>query len=125
MYATVGDRIIIKGHRIGEPDRDCEVIEVGSPDGSPPYTVRWDETGHESWFFPGSDASLHHFELIAAAALDRDHNGTVRTRRGAGRRGTGDLPRESRLRPGGDRLPNRPGQQAAGSRTESDGVLRG
>ncbi len=61
MQASPGDRIIIKGHRIGEPDRDCEVLEVGD-DGAPPYRVRWGDTGHESLFFPGSDATVHHFD---------------------------------------------------------------
>jgi hypothetical protein len=61
MYAEVGDRIVIKGHRIGEPERDCEVIAVEGADGAPPYRVRWGEDGHESWFFPGSDASVQHF----------------------------------------------------------------
>lgn len=62
MRASVGDRIIIKGHRIGEPDRDCEVLEVRGPDGGSPYRVRWGDTGHESLFFPGSDAGVQHFE---------------------------------------------------------------
>jgi hypothetical protein len=61
MHASVGDRIVIKGHRIGEPDRDCEVIAVEGEDGTPPYRVRWDEDGHESWFFPGTDAVVQHF----------------------------------------------------------------
>jgi hypothetical protein len=61
MYASVGDRIVIKGHHIGEPDRDGEIIAVG-PRGGPPYTVRWEETGHEALFFPGSDAVVQHFE---------------------------------------------------------------
>ena len=58
MRARVGDRIIIKGHRVGEPDRDCEVVEIRDPDGAPPYLVRWGDSGHVSLFFPGSDASL-------------------------------------------------------------------
>lgn len=58
MRAAVGDRIIIKGHRIGEPDRDCEVIEVHGQDGGPPYVVRWGDSGHETLFFPGPDASI-------------------------------------------------------------------
>jgi len=62
MYATAGDRIVIKGHRVGEPDRDCEVIEVQGPDGTPPFRVRWDDSGHEGLFFPGSDASVQHFD---------------------------------------------------------------
>lgn len=62
MKARVGDRIVIKGHHTGEPDRDCEVLEVRGPDGTPPYQVRWDDTGHEGLFFPGSDAMVQHFE---------------------------------------------------------------
>ena len=61
MQASPGDRIIIKGHRIGEPDRDCEVLAVGD-DGAPPYRVRWGDSGHESLFFPGSDATVQHFD---------------------------------------------------------------
>jgi hypothetical protein len=62
MRATAGDRIIIKGHQLGEPDRDCEILEVRGDDGAPPYLVRWDDSGHEALFFPGSDASVQHFE---------------------------------------------------------------
>jgi hypothetical protein len=62
MYATVGDRIIIKGHHVGEPDRDCEVVGVRDPAGGPPYVVRWADSGHEAIFFPGSDASVRHYE---------------------------------------------------------------
>ena len=58
MRAKVGDRIVIKGHRVGEHDRDCEVLEVHGPDGGAPFLVRWGDTGHESLFFPGSDASV-------------------------------------------------------------------
>ena len=32
MEAKAGDRIVIKGHRIGAPDRDCEVLEVLGPE---------------------------------------------------------------------------------------------
>ena len=62
MRAAVGDRIVIKGHRIGEPDRDCQVLEVRGSDGGPPYIVRWEDSDRETMFFPGSDASLQHFE---------------------------------------------------------------
>lgn len=65
MQASVGDRIVIKGHRIGEPDRDCEVLAVRGPDGDPPYLVRWGDTGHETLFFPGSDAHVQHFAKTA------------------------------------------------------------
>lgn len=61
MQASAGDRIIIRGHRVGEPDRDAEILEVQGPDGGPPYRVRWDDDGHEGIFFPGPDAVLHHY----------------------------------------------------------------
>ena len=47
---------------MGQPDRDCEVLAVRGADGSPPYLVRWGDTGHEALFFPGSDALVQHFE---------------------------------------------------------------
>ena len=60
MNASVGDRIVIRGHHIGEPDRDCEVLEVRGREGGPPYVVRWEESGHEALFFPGPDAMVQH-----------------------------------------------------------------
>ena len=62
MHASVGDRIEIRGHRIGEPSRSCEVLEARGPDGTAPFRVRWDDSGHETIFFPGPDASVHHYE---------------------------------------------------------------
>jgi hypothetical protein len=61
MRASVGDRIVIRGHHVGEPDRDCEVLEVKGSEGGPPYVVRWGEDGHDALFFPGSDATVQHF----------------------------------------------------------------
>jgi hypothetical protein len=62
MHASVGDRIVIHGHHAGEPDRDGEVLEVRGGDGGPPYAVRWGDSGHTTLFFPGSDASIQHFD---------------------------------------------------------------
>jgi hypothetical protein len=62
MKASVGDRITVRGHRVGEPDRNAEILEVRGTDGAPPYVVRWDENGHETLFFPGSDAFIKHYE---------------------------------------------------------------
>jgi hypothetical protein len=61
MRASVGDRIVIRGHRVGQPYRDCEVLEVMGADGGSPYVVRWAESGHETVFFPGPGASVKHF----------------------------------------------------------------
>jgi hypothetical protein len=58
MKAKPGDRLVIKGHHVGEPDRDGEILEVRGPDGTPPFLVRWDEDGHEGLFFPSTDAAV-------------------------------------------------------------------
>jgi hypothetical protein len=55
MYAKVGDKIVVRGHRVAEPERDAVVVEVRGSDGSPPYVVRWSD-GHEGLYFPGPDA---------------------------------------------------------------------
>lgn len=60
LTALVGDRLVIHGHRQGEPARDAEVIEVLGENGEPPFRVRWEEDGHVSLLFPGSDATVEH-----------------------------------------------------------------
>jgi hypothetical protein len=63
MKAARGDRLVIKGHHVGEADRDAEILEVKAADGAPPWLVRWSDDGHEGLFFPGSDAAIEHFEV--------------------------------------------------------------
>jgi hypothetical protein len=60
VKASIGDHIVIRGHRVGDVDRDCEVVEVHGQDGAPPYLVRWGYSGHETLFFPGPDATVEH-----------------------------------------------------------------
>ena len=62
MYAHKGDRIVVRSQHLGSPVRDAEVLEVEHADGTPPYRVRWSDTGHESLFFPGPDAFIDHGE---------------------------------------------------------------
>lgn len=63
MRAQVGDRIVIKSHRVGEHERDGEVLEVRGDNGAPPYLVRWSDSGHTVLVFPGPDAVIqHHYE---------------------------------------------------------------
>jgi hypothetical protein len=57
MKASVGDRIVIGTHRVGQM-RDGVVVEVRGTDGGPPYVVRWSSDGHESVFYPGPDATV-------------------------------------------------------------------
>ena len=60
MRASVGDRLVIKGHVLGQPERDGEILEVRGADGGPPYLVRWDDDGHVGLLFPGPDAEVQH-----------------------------------------------------------------
>lgn len=62
MKAKVGDRIVIQAHRVGEPERDCVVLEVRGEDGAPPFVVQWGDDGHEALLFPGTDAYVAEYE---------------------------------------------------------------
>lgn len=68
LTASPGDRLLIVGHRVGEPKRDAEVLEVRGADGGPPYLVRWSDTGQVGLVFPGSDARIRHYEPLGAVA---------------------------------------------------------
>jgi hypothetical protein len=59
MHAQVGDKIVVKGHHVGDPDRDAVVLAVQGANGEPPYRVRWSD-GHEGVYFPGTDAFVDH-----------------------------------------------------------------
>ena len=67
MRAEIGDKIVIKAHHIGEPDRSGEVLEVRGDGGKPPYLVRWTDDGHVALVFPGTDAVIEHLGSGAAA----------------------------------------------------------
>jgi hypothetical protein len=62
MQASVGDRIVVRGRHGSDPIRLCEVLEVRGAGGAPPYVVRWADSGHEAILYPGSDATVEHFE---------------------------------------------------------------
>jgi len=62
LRAVPGDRLVIHRHHAGEHDRDGEILETLGDAGAPPYRVRWSEDGRQSILFPGSDASIEHFE---------------------------------------------------------------
>lgn len=66
LCARKGDRLVIRNRHLGGPDRDAEILEVAHADGTPPYRVRWSDTGHESLFFPGPDAYVQHFSSHGA-----------------------------------------------------------
>ena len=61
MRAVTGDRLVVKGRRVGEHDRGAQILGVQGDDGGPPYLVRWEDDGHEGLFFPGPDATVEHY----------------------------------------------------------------
>lgn len=55
MHASVGDRLLVHGHVVGQGSRQGEIVEVRGSEGEPPYVVRFDD-GHEALVYPGPDA---------------------------------------------------------------------
>jgi uncharacterized protein DUF1918 len=62
LHAAPGDRLVIRGHHVGEPSHDAEILETLGQDGAPPYLVRWEDDGRVSRIYPSSDAYVDHFE---------------------------------------------------------------
>lgn len=60
LTAQAGDRLVIRGHHLGELERDAEILEARGPGGSAPFLVRWEDTGHTTLLYPGSDARVQH-----------------------------------------------------------------
>ena len=61
MYASKGDRLVIHSQHVDGPVRDGEILDARGPEGSPPFVVRWSDTGHESLSSQVRDASVEHF----------------------------------------------------------------
>ncbi len=59
MRANVGDELVVRGHHVGDENREAVIIEVRGEEGTPPYLVRWRD-GHQSVFFPSSDTVVEH-----------------------------------------------------------------
>lgn len=66
--ARNGDQLVIRGHRVGESERQAEIIEVLGEDGAPPYVVRWVDDGRVTQISPGSDAYINR---LSPARLSR------------------------------------------------------
>lgn len=64
MKATIGDKVVIRGHAVGHRQRHGTIVDVRGADGEPPYVVRWDDErpGDESdhLVFPGADFDVEH-----------------------------------------------------------------
>ncbi len=58
LTAAPGDMMVIHGHVLGQPDRKGEILEARGEAGGPPYMVRWDDSGHVTLFYPGTDCTV-------------------------------------------------------------------
>ena len=58
MRGKVGDRLILEGTHVGDARRIGVIIALRRPDGTPPYVVRWLDSGREAMVFPGPEARV-------------------------------------------------------------------
>jgi hypothetical protein len=59
MDAQVGDHIKVESNRVGGGQRTGEIVEIVTGPAGNCYHILWDD-GHETSFFPSSDASVEH-----------------------------------------------------------------
>ncbi|MGZ4707877.1 MAG: DUF1918 domain-containing protein [Acidimicrobiales bacterium] len=69
MEAQAGDKLVVKGHRVGDHDRIGTIHEVRGDQGSAPYVVEWDDQPGEHVIWPGSDAAIEH--VVAEVQSER------------------------------------------------------
>jgi rRNA processing protein Gar1 len=55
----VGDAIVGEARHVGDVARVGEILKVLGDAARPHFAVRWDD-GHETIYYPSSDASVHH-----------------------------------------------------------------
>lgn len=71
LWARLGDRLIVGGVTVGDAGRDGEIVGLHHADGTPPFDVRWSDTGRVTLVFPGPDARVQHFTHSREAAAPR------------------------------------------------------
>ncbi len=74
MIADAGDWLVVKSGTVGRPDLRGLITSVRSPNGEPPYRVRWLATGEEATVFPGPDA------IVVTAAEQKAADERARSR---------------------------------------------
>jgi len=67
MRAEPGDWLVVHSRSIDGSVRRGYIEEVRSVDGSPPYLVRWSDTGHVALTFPGPDSCVLSVGEVEAA----------------------------------------------------------
>ncbi|KQC39675.1 DUF1918 domain-containing protein [Frankia sp. ACN1ag] len=58
LHAHPGDTLVVHSHVPRAPDRLGEIFEARTDAGDPPFAVRWSDTGHVSFVYPGPDAEI-------------------------------------------------------------------
>ncbi|HZN20760.1 MAG TPA: DUF1918 domain-containing protein [Micromonosporaceae bacterium] len=58
MKAQLGDRLVLEGAHVGDRRRIGVIIALRREDGTPPYVVRWLDSGQESLVYPGSQGRI-------------------------------------------------------------------
>ncbi|MEO5918997.1 MAG: DUF1918 domain-containing protein [Candidatus Limnocylindrales bacterium] len=56
MISKIGDRIVIDSERVGQRDREGEILEIIEASYGTRYRVRWDD-GHESTIGPSAGSA--------------------------------------------------------------------
>jgi len=85
MRAQPGDWLVVQGRDIDHHARRAQILSVHSPEGEPPYRVRWADDGHEALLVPGPDA--HVVTAAEQADIDADaaqHLPAPQSQRGEG-----------------------------------------
>jgi Domain of unknown function (DUF1918) len=67
LTAVAGDRLVVRPHHQGEPERDAEIVEALGPGGTPPFRLIWSDTGQEALLFPSTDAYVDHVDEAETA----------------------------------------------------------
>ncbi|MCM3923303.1 DUF1918 domain-containing protein [Frankia sp. AiPs1] len=67
LHAHPGDTLVVHSHIPRAPDRLGEICEARTDAGDPPFAVRWSDTGHVSFVYPGPDAEVRRCDERSAA----------------------------------------------------------
>lgn len=79
MRAELGDQLVVESPVTGAAGRDGEIVGIRHADGTPPYEVRWSDTGEVTLVFPGPDAHVRGFWHGQGAAVGSARPRTDRT----------------------------------------------
>lgn len=67
--------MVVGGPTVGKPGRDGEVVGLHHDDGTPPYDIRWSDTGRVTLYFPGPDAHVRHLGDAEESRQTARHSG--------------------------------------------------